>query len=328
MLWMGIDIGYRSTKVFGGNGYGDAQRALFPSVVGSPDGVLFSLDGEKTLEMVEPHHYLVGQAAIEQSRFDLRRQDRGWVWSKEWETLLYAGISELVQGTVEACVVLGLPVKFYLADKDAVREKLLGKHAFQRSGRNHQTIGVSDARVLPQGWGISFNEIADDQGQLVNAALAKNWHFVMDFGSKTTNLVGIGPGCKAVSAESDSVLGGGWDIVSVARYYLEREAPGLELKDHEVEACVIEREAWDGGKRLDLTDVVEPALDQLYAKVKARAGQLWNGAGKYRVGLVAGGLGAAMFPRVKADYAQARLVQFPEWANVLGFGKFARRVAK
>jgi hypothetical protein len=70
---IGLDVGYSAVKAVAGN-----RRVSFPSVVGTPDQARFSLNGTAGGDIIltEPRHVLVGQGAVEQSRFLRRREGR------------------------------------------------------------------------------------------------------------------------------------------------------------------------------------------------------------------------------------------------------------
>ncbi len=160
---LGIDVGYNATKVAG-----NRHRVAFPSAVGSPDRASFALGGadQNAIVLVAPTHALVGEEAVNQSRFLNRREDRRWIESDEWLMLFLAALTEVTQGTVvDVGVVTGLPVAFY-ADKSLIHERLIGEHRVQREGRRSQLLRVNDARVIPQPFGSLLAEVLDDHGRI------------------------------------------------------------------------------------------------------------------------------------------------------------------
>ena len=94
----GLDLGYNAVKVVG-----DGRRAAFPSAVGTPDRARFALNGNAAgaIVLVEPEHVLVGEEAIQQSRFLARREDRRWIESAEWYSLFLAALTELTPATCQ-----------------------------------------------------------------------------------------------------------------------------------------------------------------------------------------------------------------------------------
>ena len=139
-MYTGIDIGYNATKAVT-----ERRRTTFLSVVGTPDRANFALNGnsEAALVLVTPTHALIGEEAVNQSRFLNRREDRRWIESAEWLTLFHAALTELTSATaVDIELVTGLPVAFY-SDKAQVQERLLGEHRVQREGRRAQLLRVA-----------------------------------------------------------------------------------------------------------------------------------------------------------------------------------------
>ncbi len=89
-----IDIGYSHTK-----GASDGRRTLFPSVWGEVQQSHLDLDlatrnGYMQVETGDGT-WFVGDAAIEQSGLQSRRQDRNWIATPEYRALVLAAITEL-----------------------------------------------------------------------------------------------------------------------------------------------------------------------------------------------------------------------------------------
>ena len=76
----GIDVGYNATKAVT-----DKRRATFPSAVGTPDRARFALNGNgaSAIVLTTPDHVLIGDEAVQQSRFLNRREDHHWITSPE-----------------------------------------------------------------------------------------------------------------------------------------------------------------------------------------------------------------------------------------------------
>ena len=131
--------------------------------------------------LTHPLHVQVGEAAISQSRFLNRREDRNWTEGEEWYALALAALTELTSAIVaEMVIVTGLPVAFY-NDKAQVRDRLLGKHKVQREGRRAQLLKVTDCRVIPQPFGALLSATLDNRGRIAGTTLATG---VIDVGGK------------------------------------------------------------------------------------------------------------------------------------------------
>ena len=319
---VGLDVGYSAVKAVAGD-----RRVTFPSVVGTPDKARFSLDGHTSIILTYPDHVQVGQGAVTQSRFLQRREDRHWVESAEWYALALASLTELTTAkAVELRIVTGLPVAFY-ADRQVVRDRLLGDHRVQREGRHAQTLKVVDCRVIPQPFGTLLAACLDSKGRIVDRDLATGAVGVIDVGGKTTNLLSVNR-LSEISRETASVNVGAWDVVRAVREYLADRYPGLEdLRPHQVVEAVINRQVRYYGEPVDLSGVVEDILEPLAEQVLAEATQLWNGGATLDAVLVGGGGALLLGPYIRRHFRHARVVEEPVFANALGFWRFAQRLA-
>lgn len=319
---VGLDIGYAATKAISGQ-----RRAVFASAVGSPDRPSFSLNGEGAIWLLQPGPALVGQEAVEQSRFLARREDRGWILSEEWYTLAMAALSEMTVATaVDFVIVAGLPSAFY-SDKEAVVKRLLMPHTIKREGRPGQILRVVGCRVIPQAFGTLLSVCLDDNGRITDNVLATGNVGVIDVGGKTTNILAV-HGLREVARETASVNVGAWDAVRALRSWLASHCPDLDLRDHEVAAAIQARSVKYFGEMVDLAYAVENALGPLAEAVIAQASQLWNGAARLDCILVAGGGAHLLGPYITKHFRHARLVPDPVTANALGFWRFAQRIGQ
>ncbi len=319
---IGLDVGYSHTKAVHGS-----VRVIFPSVVGTPDKARFSLYAEDGLILTHPFHVQVGAKAVTQSRFLQRREDRHWVESDEWIALSLAALTELTSATsVELRVVTGLPVAFF-ADRQVVRDRLLGEHKVQREGRYRQTFRVVDCRVIPQPFGTLLSAALDDRGRIVDQTLATGAVGVIDIGGKTTNLLSVNR-LAEISHETASVNVGAWDAVRAIQIWLADRYPGLEdLRPHMVVEAMIARQVKYYGETVDLRAVVEETLDPLAEQILAEASQLWNGGATLDAILVTGGGAHLLGQYVQRRFRHARVVSEPVFANALGYWRFAQRLA-
>jgi len=318
---IGMDVGYSAVKAVSGD-----RRVTFPSAVGTPDRARFSLNSSTAIVLTHPVNAMVGEEAIAQSRFLNRREDRGWVESDEWYTLALAALTELTNATVaELAIVTGLPVAFY-NDKTVVRDRLLGEHKVQREGRRAQTLKVTDCRVIPQPFGCLLSTCLDNRGRIVDSNLATGAVGVVDVGGKTTNLLSVNR-LSEIGRETASVNVGAWDVVRAVRRWLADNCPDLDLRDHQVVEAIIARRIRYYGQSVDLTRVVETAIEPLAHQVLAEVTQLWNGGAALDAVLVSGGGALLLGSHIKVHFQHARVVADPVYANAVGFWRFAQRVA-
>lgn len=319
---IGLDVGYSHTKAVSG----DRPPVIFPSVVGTPDKARFSLSAENGLILTHPLNVQVGAGAVTQSRFLQRREDRHWVESDEWRALFLAAITELTTATfTELRIVTGLPVAFY-ADRQAVRDLLLGDHKVQREGRHMQTFRVVDCRVVPQPFGTLLAEALDDRGRVIDQELATGAVGVIDVGGKTTNLLSVNR-LAEISHETASVNVGAWDAIRAIQNWLADRYPGLEeLRPHKVIEAVIARQVKYYGETVNLAPVIDQTLTPLAEQILAEATQLWNGGATLDTILVTGGGALLLGQYIRRHFRHACLVENPVFANALGYWRFAQRL--
>ena len=319
---IGLDIGYSAVKAVSGG-----RRVTFPSVVGTPDKARFSLSGNTSIILVEPDHVQVGDGAIAQSRFLHRREDRRWVESDEWYALFLSALTELTSATrAELRIVTGLPVSFY-ADRQTVRDRLLGNHRAQRESRSAQSFQVSECKVIPQPFGALLAVCLNDKGRITDAGLASGAVGVVDVGGKTTNLLSVNR-LSEIGRETASVSVGAWDAVRGLRGWLNDNCPDLELRDHQVTDAIIARLVNYYGEPVDLANAVDDILEPLADQVIAEMTQLWNGAAGLDAILVSGGGALLLGPYIRRHFRHARIVDEPVLANAMGFWRFAERLAR
>jgi len=322
-MYLGIDNGYNAVKAVS-----DGRRASFPSAVGSPDKARFSLNGNGAgIVLTDPCHVAIGEAAVAQSRFLNRREDRHWIESADWQALFLAAVTELTQATsVDLDIVTGLPVAFY-DDKATVTARLMGEHKAQREGRRAQLIRVHNVRVIPQPFGSLLATVLDDKGGIADPTLAQASAGIIDVGGKTTNLLSVNR-LSEVGRETSSVNLGGWDLVRAVRGWLSNHYPGLDdLRDHTLAEAIQAREIrYFGDPASDFSATVDALAQDLAAQVIAEAGHLWNGGATLDAILITGGGALLLGDYIKAQWRHARVVSAPVYGNALGYWKLSRRL--
>jgi actin-like ATPase involved in cell morphogenesis len=318
----GIDIGYSAVKVKVAG-----KQVTFPSVVGTPDRARFSLNGpaDDIILDLPDGKWLVGQGAIEQSRFAPRREDRAWISSDEYQRLMLAAFTELTAATsCDLVVVTGLPVAFY-GDKDQLQDAFRGTHRATREGRRSQVFRVSECRVIPQPFGALLSEALDERGRIADNRLAQGTIGVIDVGGKTTNLLSVSR-LTEIAKETASVNVGAWDTMRAVRDYLAEVCPNLEIGDHRLMEATISRHISYYGETVNIAPFVDTVLKPMAEQVIAQATQLWNGGAGLDAVLVAGGGALLLGERIGQHFPHARVVSDPVFANVDGYWKLAQRV--
>jgi len=324
---IGLDLGYSHTKLVHGGG-----RAIFPSVVGTPDETRFSLNGAgKGIILTEPRHVAIGDLAIEQSQYTERREDRGWIESDPYLDLMLAALTETTAAThCDVFIVSGLPIRFYSKDKGSLAQRLSGEYRAKRDGRRGQTFTITGAKVIPQGMGALLSVCLDDAGNLVNADLANGRIGLVDIGGKTTGILSVNH-LAEIGHQTDSIDKGAWEIVRTVRRWLADNCPDLEKSDHELVMDIKAGFTKNDGQRIDLGRVIAGAAAPLAAEIVAAAGQQWNGGGALDAILLTGGGAHLVGPYIQEHpkFARAQVIAGdPVFANALGYFRFAQRLTR
>ncbi len=316
----GSDIGYDGQKVIGPFG-----QFYVPSAVGTVNKARFSLSDKSDdiiLDAGEGQR-MVGEAAVRQSRFLSRKEDRGWITSTEYKYLMCAGFSEMsTTSRLDLDIVTGLPVAFYKRDKEQLRQVFLGEHRFCREGRSAQVFRVRSCRVIPQPFGTIFSQAINDKGILQDNLYSTRNIGIIDIGGKTTNLLSV-KRLEEISDNTGSVSKGAWDAVRAFRAFAESEYPGLEdLKDHQVIQTIISKKQDYYDKVLDLTEPVDAILRPMAEAIISEAGNLWNSGSLINKILITGGGALLLGHYIKQQFPHSVIIEDPVYANARGYYRF------
>lgn len=321
---VGLDIGYGYSKVRAQN-----IKEIFASVVGTPEIGRFGIgDFKDRILTVNGMRCIVGDLAVEQSRFLTRREDRSWIQTNEYMALVHNAF--LLSGAMPFRLITGLPIAYY-DDKDRLADLLRGSHTVN-NGTEHIAY-AKDVRVIPQPFGSLFAYSFNADGSVRDATMLTERVGVIDVGSKTTNLLTASRG-RDVYGSTDSITLGGWDIVRAVRSGLETLCPGADWRDHEIARAVqVGRIEYDGGT-VSLIDLISGVVAPFAEQVKASATQLWNGGKTLTAILITGGGAHLVGEHIKELYStHKRVIKMdnPVFANVEGYyryGLFLERSGK
>lgn len=320
---IGIDLGYAAVKVVT-----SAQRIQFPSIVGTPEQSTFKIGSAQTFTItLNDRAYNVGDAALEQSRFTTRQEDREWYKSQEYLVLLHAALSSLYkEGHKECVVVTGLPVAFYESDKAAIRSLYEDSmHLVKRDQNLVMPINIVRCYVIPQVMGTLLNEALNSAGQIADFKMAEGRIGVIDIGGNTSNFLHAHK-MGDVKRETASINLGGWDAMRAVRPIVEDKCPDVEYADHEVSQAIAEGSIQYRGELVDLSDAIAPILDPMAEQLIAKAKELWPGGGaRLDTILLSGGGSLVLGERIKAqiDHTDIRIVEDAIFANANGYHKLA-----
>lgn len=321
---MAIDVGYSHTK-----GATDGKRAIFPSVLGEVQQSHLDLDladrnGYVQIE-TEAGTWFVGDAALEQSGLKTRRQDRAWIQTPEYKALLLTGITELTQATgITVELVTGLPVA-YFADRDMLKAELMAVHQVRRAGRGFgQRIEVRDVVVLPQGLAAVLSEALSENGKIKPGPVAEGTVGLVDVGGHTVNVATFTE-LREIARQTASIDAGLWGPLTEIGKRVNAAYPGQELRGHEIAEAIKRGTIRHYGEDRDISGIAQDVLRPFARQILAEASQVWGNAARLDVLLVAGGGAEVVGPALLAEYSHARVVEDPQWANVNGYLRFARR---
>ena len=100
------------------------------------------------------------------------------------------------------------------------------------------------------------------------------------------------------------------------------------MADHQVMQAVIAGETHDQGDPVDLRPVVRPIIDDIGNEIVDTASQYWGGgASTFRQVIVCGGGAYLWGAHIKRAFRHAAVLDDPEFANALGFYRFAAHLS-
>jgi plasmid segregation protein ParM len=316
MSTVAADIGYGYTKV-----RARGIKEIFASVVGTPEVGRFGLDNQSDhILTVNGMRCIVGDLAVEQSRFLTRREDRSWIETDEYMALVHNALL-LAKAPLPFRMVTGLPIAFY-DDKGRLAELLKGRHIIN-NGSAHIAY-ARDVSVIPQPFGSLFAYSLLSDGGVRDATMLTGKVGVVDVGSKTTNLLTASRG-RDVEGSTDSIALGGWDIVRAVRSELETVCPGADWRDHDLARAVQLGHIEYMGETVSLREMIADIVTPFAEQVKAAASSLWNGGGTLAAILVTGGGAHLIGDHIKELYNRHKrviIMDNPVFANVEGYYRY------
>ncbi len=320
---VGLDIGYSHIKLFS-----DGLKITFPSVVGSPDESSFKVTGSSDtfkITLKSGNVYNVGKAAIRQSRFQFREENRDWYNSDEYEVLLNAALSYLQEsGSISIVATTGLPVSFYTKDKEKIKTRFMGNHLVKRDQREPLNVHIEECWVLPQVMGTLINAALDFEGNFSDIQFARGRIGVIDIGGKTTNILHASE-MGNVDRETDTLDIGGWDVVRAIQPVIDDKCPDVDFTDHEIQVAIINKTIKYRGEPIDLSEEVDSVLSDMTREIVNKAHQLWPGKGARLDAVLLSGGGSMLMGEMlkeKLDHGNTTIVEDGVWANAMGYYKF------
>lgn len=320
-----VDVGYSHTKAAT-----DGRRAIFPSVWGEVQQshmTGYGLENGAGYIQVETEDgaWFIGDAALEQSSMQSRRQDRGWIKTPEYRALILAAMSELTTGSgIAVRMVTGLPVS-YMSDRDEVKTQFKGTHSIRCEGRRAQRFDITDIEVLPQGLAAILSEALDDNGNIPPGPLSEGLVGLLDIGGHTINVATFKE-LREIVPKTTSIDGGLWTPMAEIGKQINAAFPGQELRGHDVVSAVVSGTIRHYGEERDVSGIAQDILGPFARRIVDDASQVWGSAAQLDVLLISGGGAEVVGPALQAEYPHARVVSDPQWANTVGYLKFGHRL--
>lgn len=317
---VGADIGFHTAK----GACGDTET-IFPSYVTKFAQSRNAMNGRHAISIKsESGHFLVGDQALRLGQ-GARQESAQWIGSPEWLTLFYSTLSEITTASrFDARIVIGLPIADYDRDKRVIAEIVQGDHTFKRNGRVTQHCHVSELRCVPQAWGAILDELLNKNGKVANEEIGDQRIAVIDIGGHTVNYLAV-DGLADIPAESRGTNRGAWVVVRSVRDFLDRQYPDLSMhKDHILMRAAVNRYIHSGQDQVDLSDIVNPIIDDIGREIVRTARQYWGqSALTFRQVLIIGGGAHLWGDHIKSAFQHARVLDNPVMANARGFAKLA-----
>jgi len=319
---LGLDIGFGFCKATDGT-----RTAIFPSVAGDAVQVNYDNDiikaGKGVTITLDGCDWFYGAHAQKQSRNTLALFARERTEQRDLMRLLFvASLVELgvTGGTVSMCT--GLPVDWY-DDKDELESLLRGPHTFKVGGLT-RTVFVSDVATVPQPFGSFFHAILDDNGQIVNAHLARGKVGILDVGTFTCDLA-LSDNLEYIAKSSGSKTVALSNVWRQVRDGIKAQY-GLDYELHQIDHILRNGQVVTVQSREHKIEyLVQPAIDALAQQVIAFVRDRWGSARDFSRIILTGGGAYYLASAIQRVYPHTIVLDAPHAGNLRGFYKYARR---
>ncbi|MDF2627383.1 MAG: hypothetical protein K0R39_1214 [Symbiobacteriaceae bacterium] len=326
---MGIDIGYGFVKITDGQ-----EGYVFPSVVGegttdaTPRMGLQAPSRTDDLRVaVDGRVYNVGNLAIRHSRLAARGLSATRVEGNTFKVLFLAALSLFCNQPLNSfAVVTGLPPgRMHLADE--LTRQIRGEHRILRmtaQGPEECIIRVDRVTVVPQPLGTYWSQVLDTRGKVrEDSRLLQGGVGIIDIGFRTSDLVSVVDG-EYVHEQSRTIP------VGLVTAYEEIAAAlqasyGIERETYALDEAVIRGEIHIAGRRYDIADLRDRALEQVATKLLVEIQSSWQ-VSAFDVILLSGGGSHFLARYLQPHLAQAVVPADPSTANGRGFLAWASRL--
>ncbi|OGQ93811.1 MAG: hypothetical protein A3J85_01865 [Desulfobacula sp. RIFOXYA12_FULL_46_16] len=189
---VGIDVGFGFTKAYNGK-----NSVIFKSIIGDATDIQFhSVLGEDSSTSnlhitLDDKPYFLGSYAELQSSIREFTLDQEKLLENFFKILAVTAAGLCTDTAAPIQIVTGLPVGYLKRDSKRLKEIITGVHLItfhHPDGKDViKKIHIDKIQVIPQPIGSIFNLIFDEQGRIIDKALAGQKLGVVDIGFKTTD---------------------------------------------------------------------------------------------------------------------------------------------
>lgn len=189
---VGIDVGFGFTKAYNGK-----NSVIFKSIIGEATDIQFHSvlgDDSSTSNLhisLDDKSYFLGSYAELQSNIREFTLDQEKLLENFFKILAVTAAGLCTDTPAPIQIVTGLPVGYLKRDSKRLKEIITGVHLLtfhHPDGKDViKKIHIDKIHVIPQPIGSIFNLIFDEQGRIIDKALAGQKLGVVDIGFKTTD---------------------------------------------------------------------------------------------------------------------------------------------
>lgn len=284
----------------------------------------------RDVETGQQERFMFGDSASKFGRRPTYIFDRNRVESGRAKAAIFTALGLLQEAEEEDYLaVIGAPIKEYESLDRLYRASFPSSmdvifEAGPKAGQRKR-VNILGARVIPQGLGIYFDYMLDDQGVVKNKNLMAGWTGIVDPGFRTTNVLAVVDG-EVVDVSAEQTEDGMLVTHQAVQAFLEEK--GITLPIARIREIVEQGYVETASGKVDVTEVRDNALRQTAKNIRSvvlSKAEEWHLDIIRRI-LVGGGGGAALFNYL--DLPRKELVPDPQLSNAKGFEKLARRNLK
>ncbi|HEY7911099.1 MAG TPA: ParM/StbA family protein [Blastocatellia bacterium] len=327
---LAVDTGYSATKIYS-EIKGSRKTLIFPSVIGPAEFGEDFLGTKEDNFIAELSLYPgkvrnFGETAIRLNRGGEMTADRDMFTKHYNPALTLAGIARFMQEKQTAApdvLVVGLPVNYYSTNKQALLDKLTGKHSvklYNINGKVSETyeFKLDNILALPQGYGSYLSYALDREGKKIPDRIVAT--AVIDGGEKTIDIVAadgryINTVSKSIPSSLDAVYHDLQREID-ARYddYLERST---------IESFIRSKTPYitPTGESVDLEDMRRQVMEKHLPEIINRIQMTVRPMRPQKV-LVAGGSGDMLYDGIKAVFPSAEKAESMIFSNAIGYYRY------